>query len=276
MKAKVEAIEGAEPCLLGEGSFWDAEPSCLWWVDIRGSKLFRYNMDSGKLDAWPTPEWITRVVPAEEPGCLVGTLASSFCRIDARSSNLKIERDITLEDPELRFNDGAIDPTGAYWAGTMPFDEDSPRGYWLRIANGKPPIRLQTPGFTVTNGPAFDVAGHYVYLTDSAARQIYRARFEPKTGLDDLQPWRSFGQEDGYPDGMVIGPDGLLWIAFWDGCCLRALDTQGNVRCEIELPVQRPTSIAFKSPETLFVTSAAYGLHQDGAQGRTLKVRLNG
>lgn len=274
MVVRVEVIEEAKPCLLGEGAFWHPESSCLWWVDIRGSMLFRYHCGTGKLKSWSTPEWITRVVPTEVPGCLVGTLASSFCQIDTRLSSLKIERDTPLDDPELRFNDGAMDPTGAYWAGTMPLSEDKPRGYWLRFTKGKQPVRLETPGFTVTNGPAFDATEQHVYLTDSAARQIYRARFEPRTGLGDLRPWLSFVPADGCPDGMVIGPDGLLWVAFWDGSCLRALDTQGNVKREVELPVQRPTSIAFKAPDWLFVTSASYGLQTDGMQGRTLKVRL--
>ena len=275
MAARVKAIEGAGPCLLGEGAIFQSDGSILWWVDIRGSRLFRYTIETGALQAWPTPEWITRVVPTEVPGCLVGTLASSFGRIDTRLSSLKIECDIALDDPELRFNDGAMDPTGAYWAGTMPLSEDKPRGYWLRFAKGKRPIRLQTPGFTVTNGPAFDATEQHVYLTDSATRQIYRARFEPETGLQNLRPWRSFSCGDGYPDGMVIGPDGLLWIAFWDGGCLRALDGQGDIKREIELPVKRPTSLAFKSKSELFVTSASYGLQPDGMQGRTLKVQLS-
>jgi len=275
MAVRVKAIEGYEPCLLGEGAIVQSGSSWLWWVDILGSRLFCLNFETGELEIWSTPEWITRVVPTQVPGCLVGTLASSFCRIDTRFPSLKIERDIVLDDTELRFNDGINDPTGAYWAGVMPRGEDKPSGYWLRFEEGRRPKRLQTPGFAVTNGPAFDAAQQCVYLTDSAARQIYRAQFDAKTGLQDLRSWRSFAPGEGYPDGMVIGPDGLLWIAFWDGSCLRALDRQGDVKREIELPVKRPTSLAFKSKGKIFVTSASCGLQQDGVQGRTLEVQLD-
>ena len=75
---------------------------------------------------------------------------------------------------------------------------------------------------------------------------------------------------------MEIGPDGLLWIAFWDGGCLRALNDRGVVTRRVDLPVIRPTSVSFRSESILYVTSAAFGTKQDGMQGMTLQVMLDG
>ena len=61
---------------------------------------------------------------------------------------------------------------------------------------------------------------------------------------------------------MTTDAEGCLWVAFWDGWCLRRLSLAGEVLERLELPVQRPTSCAFGGAglATLFVTSARVGL----------------
>ena len=39
--------------LLGECPLWDEREQALWWVDIHGRAIKRYD---GKLEAFPTPE----------------------------------------------------------------------------------------------------------------------------------------------------------------------------------------------------------------------------
>lgn len=275
MPVVFEPISAAGPSILGEGAFWDDGHNCVWWVDIRGSKLFQYRVDDSELRTWTVPEWITRVIPTQVEGQLIGTLASSFCRINVLGPELQIDSVYTLENDDIRFNDGAVDPQGEYWAGTMPLSEDQPIGRWMRFGLDGQVQVLDTHGFTVTNGPAFDHVRQIVYLTDSAARCIYRADFAPDTGISELILWRRFHSDEGYPDGMVIGPDGLLWVAFWDGGCLRALDSKGKIVRSLELPVSRPTSIAFRTETQLYVTSAAFGLADDGMQGMTIRVLLD-
>ncbi|KUO49478.1 MAG: hypothetical protein APF78_07730 [Sphingomonadales bacterium BRH_c3] len=276
MPAKIETIPGSAPNILGEGALWDKTSGCLWWVDIKGNALFRFDVEVPKLRSWPTPEWITRVIPTGRDGHLIGTLSNSFCRINAVNTRLEIEPIYSLDHGETRFNDGALDPQGEYWAGTMPMSEDEPVGKWMRLGMDGQVDVLDTPGFTVTNGPAFDAKNRLVYLTDSVARCIYRATFDPERGIRELIKWRCFNSEEGCPDGMEIGPDGLLWIAFWDGGCLRALNDRGVVTRRVDLPVIRPTSVSFRSESILYVTSAAFGTKQDGMQGMTLQVMLDG
>ena len=67
---------------------------------------------------------------------------------------------------------------------------------------------------------------------------------------------------DGYPDGMTVDSEGCLWIAFWDGWCVRRYSPAGEWLETIKVPVQRPTSCAFGGPrlDRLFITSAGTGL----------------
>lgn len=263
------------PCQLGEGAHWQAGVSCLWWVDIRGARLFRHWPARKLTRSWTFPNWITRVIPVDGVGDTArATMHSALGLLDVSGDAPHFSPTHDLVQEGMRFNDGHVDPDGRWWAGTMRVAEDQPIGQWLRYDASDRTPQVMAEGFTVTNGPCFDAARGHVYLTDSALQVIFRGTYDPQDGVRALAPWRQFDAAHGYPDGMTIGPDGLLWVAFWDGACIRGLDTDGGVVREVALPVKRPTSMAFASDTLVYVTSAAIGLDEDARQGRTLAVLL--
>jgi len=74
-----------------------------------------------------------------------------------------------------------------------------------------------------------------------------------------------FGPGDGYPDGMTVDADGCLWIAFWDGWCVRRYSPDAQWIETVRMPVQRPTSCAFGGLDLdrLYITSASIDLDDD-------------
>ncbi|MGI8931879.1 MAG: SMP-30/gluconolactonase/LRE family protein, partial [Sphingomicrobium sp.] len=50
--------------VLGEGPVWDQRDSALYWVDIKGRKIFRLD-EAGKVDQWDTPFRIASLAPRE-------------------------------------------------------------------------------------------------------------------------------------------------------------------------------------------------------------------
>ena len=71
-----------------------------------------------------------------------------------------------------------------------------------------------------------------------------------------------FAHHDGYPDGMTVDAEDCVWIAFWDGWCIRRFSPQGELLVKIPMPVQRPTSVAFGGADftEIFVSSASRDL----------------
>lgn len=39
---------------LGEGVIWDSSKGHIWWTDIAGSQIYRYELATRHLAKWPT------------------------------------------------------------------------------------------------------------------------------------------------------------------------------------------------------------------------------
>lgn len=261
--------------LLGEGASWDTAAQVLWWVDIKRGLLNRFSPEQNTNEDWRIADMLSCAIPLPDHARLIAATRREILPIDVRTTPRPGPAIASLSafPDNIRFNDAKLDPAGHLWIGTMDNDEVEACGRWLRFNLATGASTEIATGFAVTNGPAFDAAGKFVYVTDSAKRRIYRGAFDREQGCEHLEPWRDFGPEHGFPDGMNFAPDGSLWVAFWDGACIRQLDGSGAIIAEISLPVRRPTSIAFASSSLAFVTSASIGLAPNGVDGALLSVR---
>ncbi|MFN3620273.1 SMP-30/gluconolactonase/LRE family protein, partial [Sphingorhabdus sp.] len=160
-----------------------------------------------------------------------------------------------------RFNDGKIDREGRFWAGTMDHAEQRDSGTLYRIDIDLSWTAIDT-GYRVTNGPAFSVDGRRMYHTDSAIQRVYAFDLDTAGNATNRRLFLQFTPDMGYPDGMTVDAEDCLWIAFWDGWCIRRFAPDGGLIAEIPVPVQRPTSVAFGGPDVdrIFITSAARDL----------------
>ena len=249
----------AAGAVLGEGPVWVADEQALYWLDIKGRRIHRYEPTTKQAASWETPFRIGSLAPRASGG-FVGGSERGFIAIDADLSRFEPIADPEPHLPENRFNDGKVDLRGRFWAGTMDDAEQASTGslYCLELDLS---WRRHDEGYAVTNGPAFSPDGRYLYHNDSAAQTVFRFELTDD-GLREKQVFARFGEGQGYPDGMTSDREGFLWIAFWDGWCLRRLSPTGEVVGQIDLPVQRPTSCAFggEGLDRLYVTSARVGL----------------
>lgn len=248
--------------ILGEGPVWVARERALYWLDIAGCRIHRLDPANGNAKSAPTPFRVTALA-ARASGGFVGASEHGFVLIDAELSRFDIFADPEPELPGNRFNDGKVDGQGRFWAGTMDDAEQAATGVLYRL-DAELRVSCHDEGYRVTNGPTFSPDGAWMYHTDSAAQTVYRFAVGADGEPFGRNVFLKFEEGDGFPDGMTTDAVGNLWIAFWDGWCLRQVSPSGDILRKIDLPVQRPTSCTFggRLLDTLFVTSASKGLDE--------------
>lgn len=271
--ADYRAIARDERDILGEGPTWSAADGALYWVDIKGRKVWRYGLDDEAVTRWAMPEPIGWLVEREaRPGFIAG-FQSGIAALTLEP--LAITPLITPE-PELpgnRMNDAKVDPHGRLWAGTMDDRETEDRGSLYRL---DPDLTLtrHDGGYRVTNGPAFSPDGTVLYHTDSARRTVFRFDLTAGERLENKQPLITFEDSWGYPDGMTTDAEGGLWIAHWGGGRVSRFTPDGEFDRSIALPASQITSCAFAGEglDRMFVTSASRGQPDEPDAGRLFEI----
>jgi len=246
---------GAE---LGEGPVWDHRAARLVWVDIVGRCVCVTDPQSGLTESIDTPSDVGAVGLRREGG-YVAAFQDGFWASGPQGWSLIAA--VEDDQPELRFNDGKVDPQGSFWAGSMAYDLRKGAGslYRLDPSGG---VTRALAGVTISNGLAWDSDATTMFYIDSPTQRIDRFRYDP---LSHQIAERSMEIEipprEGAPDGLTIDEEGGLWVALWGGGrVIRYVD--GKVATTISLPISQPTSCTFGGPrlDTLFITSAWQGL----------------
>ena len=233
----------------------------LYWLDIKGRKIFRLSED-GELSQWPTPFRVGSIAPRASGGFIAGT-DQGIAEIDLTAGRLQILFNPEENLPSNRFNDGKVDRSGRFWAGTMDDSELEASGTLYRFDSDLNWSAVDRD-YKVTNGPAFSPDGRLMYHNDSARQVTYAFDLDSGGNAANRRTFLQFSEGDGYPDGMTVDAQGCLWIAFWDGTCLRRFSPEAELLETVEMPVSRPTSCAFGGPnlDRLYITSASIGLDE--------------
>ena len=75
-------------------------------------------------------------------------------------------------------NDGACDPQGRFWAGTMADDHRAGGGALYRL-DRRGRVEEMLAGLTISNGLGWSPDGSTMYLVDSGPRSSTRSRSTP-------------------------------------------------------------------------------------------------
>ena len=247
--------------LLGEGALWDVTEQALYWVDIKGRRVHRFDPRRGQDRHWSVAEDLGSLA-VRASGGLVLALRSGFHFFDTETGRTTLAVAPEPERGENRFNDGKTDRQGRFWAGSMHDPETRPTGGLYRLDADLSCHRL-IDGIVVSNALCWGPDSCTMYHTDTPSRTVWAWEFDPASGeIANRRAFVRIPDTDGYPDGATVDADGFVWLAHWDGWRVTRYDPAGRVARVVQLPVQRPTCPAFGGAglDVLYVTSASIGL----------------
>lgn len=250
---------------LGEGPLWDARTATLHWVDIPAGEIWRRTEDGARARVVAVGAEVGCLGLTAEPDVLVAGMRGGWHLVDLRTGALRPLADPEAARPSYRFNDGAVDPAGRFWSGSLDDDAHRPRGR-LYALRGDGTYVTADEGFACPNGIDWSPDGRHMYLVDTLADRIHRYPFDAATGtLGERGVFADTSALDGMPDGLRVDAAGDVWCAFWDGAHLTRFAPDGSVRERLDVPAPRPTSIAFGGPDlrTMYVTTASRGLTEE-------------
>ncbi|XP_069695230.1 regucalcin-like [Periplaneta americana] len=271
------------PALLGEGPHWDHDSQALYYVDLPGSTINKYVPATKKHTTVNIAGGhVSLVIPLEgtKDKFVIATGSSiAIMTWNGESStpaDVKYVYSVNTEKDahNTRFNDGKADPTGRFWAGTLPSDigslsEPIPEVGTLYSFSNDWNATPQLSKIRISNGMAWTEDRKIMYYIDSMTKKIYSFDVDVKSGHISNKR-TAFDYEtngvEGYPDGMAIDTEGKLWVACYNGSKVIRVDpTTGKLLSQIAIPALQVTSVTFGGSQLdeLYVTTGNLNLSEE-------------
>jgi sugar lactone lactonase YvrE len=240
---------------LGEGPRWDGRSGYLYFVDIRRGNFIRRHLETGKMEQSYIGMPLSCIGLCLSDKLVMATKAG-FGLWDLQAHTIEMYPGLRIDRMDTRFNDGAVDRAGRFWAGTM-----APQGEAaLYRLDPDGTVHLMDSGFTTCNGIGWSPDGRTMYFTDTRAHTIYTYEFDLASGaIANRQVFVQVTEpDDGVPDGLTVDSEGCVWSAAWNGWRVARFDPQGRLMSEVKVPAQRVTACTFGGPnlDTLYITTA--------------------
>ncbi|MFT7628624.1 MAG: sugar lactone lactonase YvrE [Ulvibacter sp.] len=244
---------------LGEGAFWNHRTQEFYWIDIEAKSLHIYNPKTKSNKSFPTPSRIGTVVPKNSTEAVVA-LEDGVYLINTESGDISLLSDIENDKTQNRFNDGKCDPSGRLWVGSMALDQKKYSGSLYMIdESGRTELKIDR--VTISNGIVWTSNHKTMYYIDTATAKIRAFDFDNNTGnISNERVVIEVNDSLGFPDGMAIDEEDMLWVGMWNGNAVVRFDPNtGEIISKIEVPAHNVTSCAFggKLLDTLYITTAS-------------------
>ena len=242
---------------LGEGVLWDAANAWVWFVDIKGRRIYRCDPDGGHQRTWDAPSQVGFIVLSSDGGYVCG-LENGLFRFDPEDGSFAPLHLLEADLPGNRFNDGHVDAGGRLWFGSMDNGEEAATGALYRYDGTG--AKAVDDDYVITNGPAISPDGGTLYHTDTLKKHIYA--FDLADGRLSNKRLFVLLADGGHPDGMAVDADGCLWVATFGGGRIARYAPDGAQLDAVRFPCANITKLAFGGADlrTVYATTARKGL----------------
>ena len=265
---------------VGESPVWDVQAQVLYWVDIEGRRIHRYDWASQTQQTWETAERVG-CIALNARGGLVAAMETGVFSVELLTPpEIRVECLAAINHPRanMRFNDGRCDASGRFWISTMCMDMTLavPVGAWFSLDERG----LSAPhceGLITPNGLAFSPDNATMYFSDShpTVQKIWALDFDLEMGTPgDQREFVDMTPLPGRPDGAAVDMQGHYWICGNDAGQIHRFSPSGECVSSISVPVAKPSMCAFGGPklDVLFVTSIQPAGTPDGLSGAVFAI----
>lgn len=277
------------PAELGESPLWSPDEQVLYYCDIAGCALHRFDPASGQAQQWRFDAEPACCALAEGGGLLLAR-RDGLWHFEPHSGRSRQLLAPPYDPGVERFNDGRCDAHGRWWIGTLYEPRQPARAALYCFERGR--LERRAGDVTVSNGLAFSPDGATLYWADTTSHTVFSLPYDLASGqlgprrvlqrFAQRLPGQALADYGGRPDGAAVDAEGGYWVAMYEGARLLRLAPSGAVLRELHLPVQCPTMPCFGGHDlrTLYITSARHGrpadeLQRQPAAGCVLAVRVD-
>lgn len=259
-------------CIVGESPLWIPERNELAQVDIRGKRLRRIDMDTGKAQDIIL-EKMTAFISETFDGQLIGGAVDGIYLIDNDGSMRPVNNSYPIKGQ--RYNDGKPGPDGKLYMGTC--SQNYSAAFYRMDENGV--ITELFDGVGNSNGIDWDNNLGALYYCDTPTNRVDVFDFSLSGGT--LTNRRTvIDQLPAGVDGMAIDAAGNLWAALWGNSSVVCINpAEKKIIHRIDLPVRQPSCCVFAGNDLkdLIITSAAAGIsiREEPLSGATFRVRVD-
>ena len=245
--------------VFGESPLWSVAEQALYFIDVFGKAIHRFEPDTGA----------ERIVPVAEDigyaglwpgGGFITALRTGLWRL-AEDGSVVAKLANNPEDQRYsRFSDGGIDTRGRLLIGTIDEPKHGAKAHLYRFdQNGLEPV---VTGVTSSNGVAFSPDGTVLYHADTPRFVVNAYDYDAEDGTlanrRVFATWPSDSPDRARPDGAAVDAEGCYWTALVDGGRIQRYSPDGHLLEEHAISARRPTMVCFGGSDlkTLFVTTA--------------------
>ena len=148
----------------------------------------------------------------------------------------------------------------------MHLEQMMPMGSVYKIsATGKTTKMIDS--VTISNGIVWTKDATTMYYIDTPTQNIQAFDFDLTTStLSNERTAVRIPEALGFPDGMAIDEEDMLWVGLWNGNAVGRFDPKtGELISQIEVPAHNVTSCAFggENLDKLYITTAIVDMTEE-------------